>query len=79
MKNSPKERRQKKKKKLIAATYLYLQTEATRLNMHVPIIHYEASCFLNTCSVSLAVPAFRFVDSHTLLGETHFCNWLPIS
>lgn len=46
--------------------YLEYMIEATRLNIHVPIMLYEASCFLNTCLVSLAVPAIRFVDIHTL-------------
>lgn len=46
--------------------YLRYLVKATRIDMNVPIIFYEASCFLNTSLVSLAVPAIRFVDIHTL-------------
>lgn len=42
--------------------YLKHLVEATGLNMNVPIIFSEASCFLNTCLISLAVPAITFVD-----------------
>lgn len=63
----------------INSSHLFIPSEVTGSNMHVPIILCEASCFLNTCSVSLVVPAIRFVDTRDSLGETYYCSWLPIS